>query len=75
MALVSVAVQRQRSQIRRQMQQVGSNYDSVPNKTPAEDQAATTIEQNQSWEVKDYDHELENKILNDLYRQLHPVQE
>ncbi len=71
-AQVSVAVQRQRSQMRRQMQQVGDNYDSVPNKTPAEDQAATTIEQNENWEVRRYAHEIEAKILDDLYKALHP---
>jgi hypothetical protein len=71
-AHVSVAVQTQRSQMRRDMNQVGEMYDSVPNKTPAELEAATTVQQNENWEVTRYAHDLENRILNDLYKALNP---
>jgi len=69
-AIVSVAVQRQGSPIYRQFTVNQENYDSVPNKTPAETEAATTPDQNDAWETKSYDHAQENEILNDLERAL-----
>ncbi len=71
-AHLAVAIQRQRSQMRRQMRQVGDNYDSVPNKSPAEEDAATTIDQNENWEVQRYAHDMEARILDALYNALHP---
>ena len=74
LAHLSIALQRQRAQMHRGLRQVGDNYDGVPNRTPAYDEAATTIEQNEAWETQRYDHAMEAKILNDLYRALHPGQ-
>jgi len=71
-AHASVAVQRQRAEVRRQMHDVAENYDTVPNTTPSEEGAALTIEQRQSWETVDYDHALEVRILDELYQALHP---
>jgi hypothetical protein len=73
-AHVSVAVQRQRAEVRRQVRDVGENYDSVPNKSPAEQDAALTPQQKMSWETVDYDHALEVRILEDLYQALRPAE-
>ncbi len=48
------------------------DYSTVPNQSPAYDEAATTADQNESWMTYDYAHDLETKILDDLYRSLHP---
>ncbi|MHC4562451.1 MAG: hypothetical protein ACYS8X_06725, partial [Planctomycetota bacterium] len=69
-AVASVALQRQGAPIRRQYAADAENYDSVPNKTPIDTEAATTTEQNESWETQRYDHALEQKILDDLVRAL-----
>ncbi len=72
-AHASVAVQRQGSAMLRQMRTTsGEDYSSVPNQTPAEIEAATTPEQNESWITQRYAHDVENKILDDIYRALHP---
>ena len=71
-AHLAVEEQRQRSQMHRSVQQLGENYDSVPDQTPAEQEAATTIEQNEAWETHRYDHTLEARILSEIYRVLHP---
>lgn len=70
-ANVSVAVQRQGLSVRRQMQVADGNYDSVPNETPAQIEAATTPEQNEGWWTESYDKVLEHRILHDLYKALH----
>jgi hypothetical protein len=69
-AWVSVAVQRQSSEAQRQMARTTA-YDTTANKTPAEMEAASTPEQNQSWQTERYAHDLEFKMLNDLYDRLH----
>ena len=46
-------------------------YDSVPNQTPAEIEAATTPEQNEVWTIDKYDHRQEQAILDELYRTMH----
>ncbi len=71
-AYMSVAVQRQDSAVYRHMMASGESYDSVPNLTPAEQEAATTSEQNEAWRTSRYAHDIEYKILNDLYMVLHP---
>ena len=71
-AQVCVAVQRQGSSVRRLMPPADQDYDSVPHQTPAEMEAATTAEQNQSWSTHRYDHVVERRILDDLYHRLHP---
>jgi hypothetical protein len=70
-AQVAVAVQQQGSSIHRTMRG-GDTYSGVPNQTPAEVEAATTIEQNETWRTIGYSYETERKILDDLYRRLHP---
>ena len=74
-AHVSVAVQRQGGAVLRQSRPGIDDYDSVPNETPAEQDAATTVEQNESWRIHGYAHDVERKILDDLYRSLHPKAE
>ena len=71
-AQASVAVQREGSAGHRQLSAAGDSYDTVPNKTPADAEAATTAEQNQVWETERYDHALEARILADIYAGLHP---
>jgi hypothetical protein len=44
----------------------------VPNQTPAEEDAPLTSEQLQAWRTTGYDHQLEQRILRDLYNRLHP---
>lgn len=69
-ANVSVLQQRQGSAVYRQMQVEQDNYDSVPNTSPAEMDAATTAMQNESWETYGSDASLETQILNDLQQKL-----
>ncbi len=69
-ASVSVVVQRQESVVYRQMQTEQDNYDSVPNTSPAEMDAATTGTQNETWETYQVDRSLETQILNDLQNAL-----
>ena len=70
-AQVSVAIQRQTRAVRRQMTSV--KYDEVPNVTPAQEEAATTVEQNEAWVTQAYAHDREVQILEDLYKALHPA--
>lgn len=65
-ATCSVQLQRQSSGILRQQSIVDETYDSVPNQTPGEVEAATTPDQNDTWETFRSDDALESKILNDL---------
>jgi hypothetical protein len=69
-AIVSVLQQRQGSAVYRQMQTEQDNYDSVPNTSPAESDAATTATQNETWETYQVDRSLETQILNDLQNAL-----
>jgi len=71
LANLSVEVQRQGSAAYGQLQMPASGYDSVPHRTPAEIDAATTPEQNESWQTETYDHTLEYTVLDQLYKQLH----
>ena len=50
------------------------NYDSVPNQTPAEMEAATTPQQNEAWMTRRYDRDLERALLADLFARLNPSQ-
>ena len=72
-AHAQVKVPRLGSAVHRQMRPVGENYDSVPNETPAELDAATTPEQNEAWQTAGYAHDVEYKMLADLYKSLHPA--
>ena len=71
MATVAVAVQQLGSSGFRAAHNQGS-YSGVPNETPAQMEAATTPEQNQTWKTLDYSAPTQRKILDDLYRRLHP---
>jgi hypothetical protein len=68
-AWASVAVQRQTSEAQRQMAP-GATENSA-SKTPAELEAASTAEQNESWQTERYANDIEFKMLNDLYDRLH----
>lgn len=47
-------------------------YSSAPHRTPAQEEAATTSEQNQLWRPAGRDRSLERRILSQIYRILHP---
>lgn len=70
-AQVAVAIQQQGSETFSAVRGT-DKYDSVPNQTPSEVDAATTAEQNQTWKTIGYAYSLERKILDDLFRKLHP---
>ena len=74
-AHASIAIQREGSSLYRFRTAGNENYNQVPDKTPAYEAAAITPEQKQLWETKGYDHVLERRILDDLYRALHPAAE
>lgn len=72
-AFASVALQRQTTESFRERQRVGGdNYSSVPDQTPADKEAATTADQNDVWITQRYDHAAESRMLDDLFRRLHP---
>jgi hypothetical protein len=71
MAQVTVAVQQLGTSVFRASKNEGS-YSGVPNETPAQVDAATTPEQNQTWKTIDYSYRTQQNILDDLYRRLHP---
>ena len=72
LADMTVAIERRGDSVYRNMPAPGEHYEGVPNKPPSHREAATTIEQNQSWRTEKYDHAIERKILQDLYLSLHP---
>jgi hypothetical protein len=72
LADMTVAIERRGDSVYRSMPAPGENYEGVPNKPPSQREAATTIEQNESWRTSKYDHATERKILQDLYLSLHP---
>jgi hypothetical protein len=71
-AYATVALQRQGGAVFRTMPPVAENYSSVPHQTPAERDAATTVEQNESWTTHSYLHDVELKVLQDLLRAVQP---
>jgi hypothetical protein len=71
-AYVTVALQRQGGDVFSAMPHVDENYSGVPDRTPAENDAATTPEQNEPWRIYSYDHQAELKILEDLARAVGP---
>ncbi len=74
-AHASVALQREGSTIPRTAVPPEENYDSVPTLTPAEETAAITPEQGDLWQTERYDHALQRRILEELYRAIHPGSE
>ena len=72
LADVTVAVERRGDSVLRQMPKPDMNYDNLPNQPPSQREAATTLEQNESWRIEKYDHITEQKILKDLFLSLHP---
>jgi len=71
-AQVSVKIEREGSGVHSTRIGYQENYNEVPNKTPADETAATTAEQNQTWQTEGYDHATERLILEDIYNSLHP---
>jgi carbohydrate-selective porin OprB len=69
-AYASVSVQRQATAAMRQMARGDITYDGPPRQTPAQLEAATTPEQNESWITQRRDRELEFKILSDIQNAL-----
>jgi len=70
-AQATVQTQRQGQSVHRQRAVQDENYDGAPNKSPSYYEAATTPEQNETWVTRSYDHALERKMLDDLFRRLH----
>lgn len=71
-AFASVEIQRRDSAVQRHRGADMENYDSVPNKTPAELEAASTPEQNDLWRTQRRDRAMEEKILSAVYVKLTP---
>jgi hypothetical protein len=71
-AFASVEIQRQDSPVHRHLVADAENYDSVPNKTPAELEAASTFEQNELWRTERRDRAMEQRILSAVYAKLNP---
>jgi hypothetical protein len=69
-AYATVSVQRQATAAMRQMALGDIAYDGPPRQTPAQLEAATTPEQNESWITERRDRELELKILSDIHNAL-----
>ena len=65
-ARLTVVVHREGSHIHKYVGERDENYSGVPNRTPAEIDAATTPEQNQAWQAVRYDHSLERTILDQI---------
>jgi len=72
MAHLSIQVQGQRKDVFRQLRHDDQAYTSVPNQTPAQEEAATTPEQNDVWRNVGRDRKLERQILGEIYQALHP---
>ena len=72
-ASIAVEIQRQSAAAFRQMQRSSVAYDGASSLTPAEVEAATTAEQNEAWTAIRYNHALEARLLDQLYRKLHEV--
>ena len=73
-AQVLVMQQRQGSNVRRQMgySMERENYSGNPgDESPANLDAATTAEQNESWADEKARHDIETDILSDFYKRLH----
>jgi hypothetical protein len=71
-AAMTIEVQRMESPTIRQLGRAGDTYSQVPDQTPAEADAPLTREQSQTWRTVSYNHAMERKILDELYRRLHP---
>ena len=73
-ARLVVVIHREGSHIHKYVGEREENYSGVPNRTPAEIEAATTAEQNQAWQAVRYDHQLERTILRQITGALHPAE-
>ena len=71
-ALATVELQREDSSLHQSRQIPQENYSAVPNRTPAEEAAAVTPQQEETWRTQRYDHSMERRILDDLFKSLHP---
>ena len=71
-AELAIAQQQQDAEAFRQMVGPAESYDTVPNRTPAEVEGPATPDQTQIWRTESYRHDIESRILNELYLALHP---
>lgn len=71
-AYASVVRQRMAGPVLREMNLRTDTYDTVPHSTPAEREAATTAEQNESWTNQGHAVEAERRLLDEVYQSLHP---
>jgi hypothetical protein len=71
-AHLAVTVEQQGNPVYRSMPQPDREYSSVPNLTPAQEDAATTPDQNDVWRAVGRNQALERTILTDIYRALNP---
>jgi hypothetical protein len=69
----TVAQQQQDAEVFRQMGEASDSYDTVPNRTPAEVEAPASPEQRRVWRTESYRHDIERRVLNELYLALHPA--
>ncbi len=69
-AQLAVAIERRGGEIYHRSVIDRENYDSVPDETPAQRDAAVTPEQSDVWEVRGYDHTAERQILAEIHRAL-----
>lgn len=72
-AFASVEIQRQDSAVHRQRGADLENYDSVPNMTPADLEAASSPGQNEMWRTCRHDRAMEERILSAVYAALNPA--
>jgi len=72
-AHMAVTIEQQENPVYRNAPQPDQEYSSVPNLTPAQEDAATTPEQNDVWQVVGRDRILERRILADIHRALSPA--
>lgn len=72
-AFASVEIQRQDSAVHRQRGADLENYDSVPNETPADLEAASSPGQNELWRTCSHDRAMEERILSAVYARLNPA--
>lgn len=70
-AELAVAQQRQDAEVHRRMAGARERYDGVPSETPAEMEAPASPEQRHTWRTETYRHDIERRILEELYLSLH----
>lgn len=71
-AKLSIVQQRQGRDIRETVGQTDEPYSGVPRQTPAMLDGPHEAAQTDDWNTERYRHDVETRILDELYRELHP---